>query len=70
MKRILIPAGIYLLKVSNRNTRARCEICLKLIIKSPELKLKIKTSGSGVFIINFEHVSQLVLIFLLLNLKM
>ena len=24
------PVGIYLLKVSNRNTRTRCEICLKL----------------------------------------
>ena len=30
------PAGIYLLKVNNRNTRARCEICPKLIIKIPE----------------------------------
>ena len=30
------PAGIYLLKVSNRNTRARCEICSKLTIKTPE----------------------------------
>ena len=26
------PAGIYLLKVNNRNTRARCEICSKLTI--------------------------------------
>ena len=23
------PAGIYLLKVNNRNTRTRCEICSK-----------------------------------------
>ena len=30
------PAGIYLLKVNNRNTRARCEICFKLTIKTPE----------------------------------
>ena len=29
------PAGIYLLKVNNRNTGARCEICSKLIIKIP-----------------------------------
>ena len=29
------PAGIYLFKVNNRNTRARCEICLKLTIKTP-----------------------------------
>ena len=31
-----IPAGIYLLKVNNRNTRTRCEICSKLIIKISE----------------------------------
>ena len=30
------PAGIYLLKVNNRNNRTRCEICLKLTIKTPE----------------------------------
>ena len=30
------PAGIYLLKVNNRNTRARCEICSKLTVKTPE----------------------------------
>ena len=28
------PAGIYLLKVNNRNTRTRCEISLKLTIKT------------------------------------
>ena len=31
-----IPVGIYLLKVNNRNTRIRCEICSKLTIKAPE----------------------------------
>ena len=30
------PDGIYLLKVNNRNTRTRCEICSKLRIKTPE----------------------------------
>ena len=30
------PAGIYLLKVNNRSTRTRCEICSKLTIKTPE----------------------------------
>ena len=30
------PVDIYLLKVNNRNTRARCEICSKLTIKAPE----------------------------------
>ena len=31
-----ISAGFYLLKVNNRNTRSKCEICSKLIIKTPE----------------------------------
>ena len=52
------PAGIYLFKVNNRNTRTRCEICLKLTIKTPERhpKLTIKTlerrqwRRSGLFI--------------------
>ena len=30
------PAGNYMFKVNNRNTRTRCEICLKLTIKTPE----------------------------------
>ena len=32
----LYSAGIYLLKVNNRNTRTRCEIRSKLTIKIPE----------------------------------
>ena len=31
-----IPASIYLLKVNNKNTRTRCEICSKLTIKTTE----------------------------------
>ena len=31
-----IPAGIYLLKVNNRNARTSCEKCSKLTIKTPE----------------------------------
>ena len=56
------PANIYLLKVNNRDTRKRCEICSKLTIKS----------RSGVFIVNFEHISHLFLVFLLsvLNMQM
>ena len=29
------PAGNYMFKVNNRNTRTRCEICSKLTIKTP-----------------------------------
>ena len=32
----LNPVSIYLLKVNNKNTRARYEICSKLTIKTPE----------------------------------
>ena len=84
------PAGIYLLKVNNRNTRTRCEICSKLTIKTPERRhfisprntrkpkgflefsriIKWEWRRSGVFIVNFEHISHLVLVFLLLTLNM
>ena len=51
------PVGIYLFKVNNRITRTRCEICSKLTIKI----------SFDVFIVNFEHISRLVLLFLLLT---
>ena len=38
----IIPVGIYLLKVSNRDTRKRCGICSKLTIKTPERREKGK----------------------------
>ena len=34
--RLTFPVGIYLVKVNNRNTKARFEICSKLTIKTPE----------------------------------
>ena len=61
------PAGIYLLKVNNRKTTARCETCSKLTIKKPERR---QWRRYGVFIVNFEHSSHLVLVFLLLTLNM
>ena len=39
-------------KVSNRNTRGRCEICTKLITKTRERRY---WRCSGVFIVNFIH---------------
>ena len=59
------PTNIYLLKVNNRNSRKRCEICSKLTIKTRERRRR----RSGVFIVNFEHVSHLFLLFLLLTLN-
>ena len=35
-KIVVIPAGNYMFKVNNRNTRTRCEIGSKLTIKTPE----------------------------------
>ena len=61
------PVGIYLLKVNNTNTRTRCQICSKLTIKTQE---RCKWRLSGVFIDNFEHISHLGLLFLLLTLNM
>ena len=50
------PAGNYMFKVNNRNTRKRCEICSKLTIKTPERRHH--WHRSGVFIVNFEHISH------------
>ena len=47
---------MYLLKVSNRNTRKRCEVCSKLIIKTPERRHRHR---SGIFIVTFEPISHL-----------
>ena len=45
-----IRAGNDMLKVNNKNTRRRCEICLKLTAKT------YFTPCSSVFIVNFEQV--------------
>ena len=50
------PVNIYMFKVNNRNNRTRYQICSKLTIKTP-----------GVFVVNFEHISYLVLVFLIVN---
>ena len=43
---------MYLLKINNRNTRTRCEICPKLTRKTPERR---QWRRSGVSIVNFEY---------------
>ena len=57
------PAGNYMLKGNNRNTRTRCGVCSKLTIKIPG---RCQWHLEGVFIVNFEHVSHLALQFLFL----
>ena len=61
----VIPASNYMFKVNNRNTRTKCEMCTNLTIKTPE---RLHWRRSVVFVI-FVHVSQLVLVFLLLTLS-
>ena len=64
------PARIYLLKVNNRNTRTSCKIWSKLTIKTPEPRRWRQWRQSDVFIVNFEHIWHLTLVFLLLTLNM
>ena len=56
----------HMFTVNSRYTRERCEICSKLPIKTPEGH---QWRRSGVFVVNFENNSHLVLIFLLLTLS-
>ena len=64
-----IPANTlhnYLLNFHKRNTRKLFDLCSKLTIKTPE---PIYWRRFGVFFINFEHISLLFLMFLLLALS-
>ena len=56
----------YLLKVNNKNTRKRCEIYSKLARKTPERR---QGRLAVFFIIKFEHISYLFLVFILLTLN-
>ena len=53
-------------KVNNRNGRTRFEIYSKLTIKIPKRR---HWRRSGIFIVNFEHITHLALVFLLLTLS-
>ena len=60
------PTDIYLFKVNNKNTKTMCEICSKLTMKKTERCYKRR---SNVFFVNYEHISHIVLVLLLLTLK-
>ena len=63
----IYPVDINLFKVNNRNTRKRwCGKCSKLIIMIPERRHK---RCSGFFIENFQHISHLFSMFVLLTLN-
>ena len=53
-------------KFNNRNARKRCEIFSKLTIKLPE---PCQWRRFGVFIVNFEHILHLFLVFFIVDLK-
>ena len=79
------PANIYLFKVNNRNTWKRSEICSKLTIKTLDLlqwhhwqigvlKLtqnvfRITIKKPSIFIVDFQDISYLFQVFLLLTLN-
>ena len=60
------PAGFYLFKEHNRNPRTMFEICAKLFIKTSE---QGQWHRLGLFFVIFEQISQIPLVFPLLNLS-
>ena len=54
-----VPTRNYLFKVSNWNTRIRCENCSRLRMKTLE---RCQWRRSSVFIVNCEHISIFLLI--------
>ena len=64
MEKVHIPASTSLFKVNN--TRKRCKICSKLTIKTLEER---QLRRSGIFIVNFEYILHLFLVFLLMTLN-
>ena len=61
----LNAATIYLLKVNNKKNKKSCETCSKLTVK---IQTRNNWHRSGVFIVNFEYISSLFLVFSLLTL--
>ena len=66
LQRDAFPANIYFFKVNNKNVRKKCEISSKLTMKTSDWRHRRR---SDVFIVNFEHISRLLLVFLLLTLN-
>ena len=57
---------IYLSKINCGNIRSMCDICSKLTVKTPERR---QFGRSSVFIVNFEQISHIILVFPLLTLN-
>ena len=60
---VILPSDIYLFKLNKFNTRAMWEIWSKLTLKTS------KQRRSGVFSVNFELISCIVLVFPMLTLN-
>ena len=58
----IISANIYLFKVSNRNSRKRCDICSNLTLKRSD---RLQWSRCDVFINDFKHMWHLFLVLVL-----
>ena len=63
---IVNPGGNVMFKVNNRNTRTRSEICSRLTMKTTG---RCQWRRSDGFIVKFEQISHLILVFLLLTLN-
>ena len=59
----LFPANIYLFKVNNENTITMFEICSNLTTETLERR------RYGVFLVNFEKISHILLVFPLFTLS-
>ena len=62
----LVSTDTFLFKVNNGNIRAMCEICSELTVKTPE---RCQCHLSSIAIVNFEHISHIVPVFLLFPLN-
>ena len=56
------PVSRYFLRVSYGNTSSMCEICSNITIKTPDWRHWWRRC-SGVFIVNFEQTSYIILVF-------
>ena len=64
----LVPANVSLFKFNNRDTRKSCEIYSYTVKNHIDTAATLLTD-SAIVIVNFEHISQIFLVFLLLILN-
>ena len=69
--KLKLPTSIHLFKVNNRNAKKMHEMCSKLTIKATMIdnNKERQWRRSVVFIIDFEQISHIALVFLLLTLN-